>query len=790
MGSGVRRAIGAILIIASAFFTGGTSLLLALGGTVLNISGQRSAAKAQQRKRRDEANRADAQTITVQGGTQPAVTGYGETIMGGVQVDYRTINNEANETYDFYQLIAHCHRKGGIQGITGYYLDDSYVAYPSSFELGSTSTARGYQHHGVPRGTWSPRNWGFRFSNKAGDGVLAIHWRDGAQTTAIPEFAARFAEYGDEDIGTDVCYSVLVGKLRGGDESNNTKSIINNGSVRVRPVIKLNLVYDPRKDSTRTMAKDGFVGSGTHRLTDMATWEWSDNPVLAVVDYIYSYSDLRVRTDPQPESYTTRIDARFHWLSIVTAANICDEMVDIPGGKKEKRYRCDVLLDLGYSTRHRENIAKILSSFAGKLVRIGGRFHVFAPQAVAADPALSFTQSDVAGDYQLISNLPISQRYNTIGGRIYDRDKNWNPTDVPARTSAQAIARDGVIELDLDGSAVTRSTQMQRLCQFGINQLSLQEQFDGLLNWKGLRVEPETPFTLNLPEFGAAKKFRAISTTIIHEDAPMGITGIEDEDDVYADMAASDYHIVTAAGDVTIAEAKPFAPTAFSAKGVSNGISWSWTEPTIYDEIVLYTSTTVNWSDAVEVWRGRATEFTEELAGGVTKYGWVRAIGENGKLSNRTPDDDISSVSATSSDAGGITIGAIPAGAPCPPANEGSVGDRWVTTSGKVFRKGDDPWGVTIPDDIGVDGVDGVLLLHTYTPPTGHGQYYYPSPPKPRLADGIVDMTPAYLHGIDIEPPAGMGDNALHIVANPEGDPDTARDLKSCLLYTSPSPRD
>lgn len=357
MGARARQIIGAILIVAS-YFVGGIYIqaALAIAGAGVTVSGQRQAVKSQQRRAREEANRASSQTITVQGGTQSAVTIYGETIVGGVQVDYRPINNEATETYDGYQLIAHAHRKGGVESLTGYYLDDSWIPYPASWESGSTSTARGYQHFGSPTGIWSPRNWGFRFSPATNDSCVAMHWRDGSQTTAIPEFTSRFADYSASDIGRDNCYSVWVWKLRGGEEGSNTKAIVGNGTARIKAVIKGNRIYDPRKDGTRTMAKDGFVGTGTHRLTDMSTWEWSDNPALAVVDYVYSYSNLRVRTDPAIESYTTRIDDRFNWESVVTAANYCDAMVAIPGGAMEKRYRCDAVIDIGYGATDRDNI--------------------------------------------------------------------------------------------------------------------------------------------------------------------------------------------------------------------------------------------------------------------------------------------------------------------------------------------------------------------------------------------------------------------------------------------------
>ena len=183
-----------------------------------------------------------------------------------------------------------------------------------------------------------------------------------------------------------------------------------------------------------------------------------------------------------------------------------------------------MILDLGYGVTDAQNLRKILSSFGGKFIKIGDKFHLFAMRAIAAPGSLAYTRSDIAGNYRIVSNDRIDERYNTVGGSYLDRDRAWTQVDSPVRTDAQAVARDGIIELDLDGSAVTRGTQMQRLSHIAVKQLALQEVLSGLMSWKGLRLQPETTFTVDLPEFGGPKKFRVISTTIIHQDAPMAVS--------------------------------------------------------------------------------------------------------------------------------------------------------------------------------------------------------------------------------------------------------------------------
>lgn len=50
------------------------------------------------------------------------------------------------------------------------------------------------------------------------------------------------------------------------------------GFPRLEAIVKGRRVYDPRKDSTNG-------GNGTHRRTNPATWEWSDNPTLCFADF-------------------------------------------------------------------------------------------------------------------------------------------------------------------------------------------------------------------------------------------------------------------------------------------------------------------------------------------------------------------------------------------------------------------------------------------------------------------------------------------------------------------------
>ena len=761
MGSRVRKAVGGALLLTSLFFPPlslwGTAL--ALAGSALTISGQRRSAKS---KAKAAAQHVRGQTVTQRGAATGAVAVYGETIVGGAVAEFRTSNDDANKAYDAHLLIAHAFRRGGIEGLGGFFLDDQWIPYPGAWEGGLSTNARGAAHGGVPTGKYSPRNWGFRFSATAGDGAVAMRFGDGARTGGPPFLVDAFADWTAADQGLDVVWSEWLFKLRG-----STKDLFGGGPPRVRAVLKGCRVYDPRKDSTATIAGAGGKGAGSHRLDDRSTWEWSDNPALCWADYAYEHSHLRFelrhpvwaagadygqgavvrtldaaggsetwwrakaahesaaadRTAAATATAAARLDAarwnelphyaprdstRVDWPSVATAADRCDALVPVPGGRTEKRWRCDCALPLGHGgDLHRANMTALLASMGGQALRIGDTWHVLAPGTATAGP--TFGAASI-GEYQLRSNLPASERANTVGGRFASRDHGWEVIDTPARRDRQAVERDGETALDIPGQAVTRNTQMQRLAALALKRQALQETFTGLLDWSGIQLQPDAGFTLDLPVFDAPKRFRAESITLMHSDAPVSVTAVEDEDDVYDDLPAADYHSVAADGAVTFASDAPFAPTAFSATGVDGAVLWKWTPPPLYAEVVLYTSATADWDDAAEAWRGRASEARVASTPGETRWGWARAVGANGRESARTPDDDVSSVSAAAVGAAAPIYEALADGA-CPPADRGEHGQLWIAPDGRVFEHRS-VFAVPPPDQDGitVDGVDGVLF--------------------------------------------------------------------------------
>ena len=179
----------------------------------------------------------------------------------------------------------------------------------------------------------------------------------GSQTTAdavlVAAFAAQGITYTDTLAG--YAYSVLAMPTRSFD-----------GQLNVSGRLYGRKVYDPRKDSTAG-------GSGSHRLADPTTWEWTDNPSLCLADWCAS--TLYGAGDP------------VLWSSVGAAADANDALVGSPSEKRR-------LLGVTFS---RDGVsvgstAEALRTYAGCwLVPTGSGLRLL-PDADAA-PAASYSHA-------------------------------------------------------------------------------------------------------------------------------------------------------------------------------------------------------------------------------------------------------------------------------------------------------------------------------------------------------------------------------------------------------------
>ena len=278
------------------------------------------------------------------------------------------------------------------------------------------------------------------------------------------DYATDFSQWGSDKKGQGVAYVVERFWF---DKSNPAYQ----GEPNTQYLVKGRSLYDPRKDGTIS----GQTGS--HRDDDATTWEFSDNPALALLDYLTNTE--YGRGVPYDE-----IDM----ASFISSANKCDTYVDIParatnttGGalsvydphfgltfniasgavlpfyrdgqittgtyaNKQKRFRLNMAIDNGKEVL--DNVQEILKTFRGNLHHINGKYAVHMDDV--ASSVLSLNDDDIIGGLK-IQQGDRKQRVNRMtvkflnANKHYKKDQvSWPPLDTDSNSQYQTyLTEDG-----------------------------------------------------------------------------------------------------------------------------------------------------------------------------------------------------------------------------------------------------------------------------------------------------------------------------------------------------------
>ncbi len=227
------------------------------------------------------------------------------------------------------------------------------------------------------------------------------------------------------------------------------------GEPQTRYKVNGRALYDPRKDSTSSVYDSG-LGVSSHRATTSSTWEYSDNPVLALLDYMRS------------EEYGRGLDISVIDLaSIAASADKCDVLVDVPQvlsndtgstvtyydpetgevftvpmsgilpyyrpgqdttgsfANKQKRFRINMAVDPAKEIL--DNIQEILNVFRGNLSYANGKYLVH--MADVATPVLTLGDDDIIGGLK-IAHGDRSQRMNRATVKFINSNKQHKTDQV------------------------------------------------------------------------------------------------------------------------------------------------------------------------------------------------------------------------------------------------------------------------------------------------------------------------------------------------------------------------
>ncbi|MFN3231683.1 MAG: phage tail protein [Alphaproteobacteria bacterium] len=346
-------------------------------------------------------------------------------------------------------------------------------------------------------------------------------------------------------------------------------------------VIRGRKIYDPRLDSTVA------GGSGTHRAGDPATWTWSQNPVLCLLDYMRD--DLLGPAIPF---------GAFDMPNLIASANICDELVSTKDGGLIKRYTINGIINSQLS--HGDVIELMTRSMAGTLTYSGGVFRVHP--GTYSNTTSSFDEDDILS----LEYTPAPSRrelVNAAKGRFADTSQAYQPADYPPQTNAAYETQDGGERfwLDLDLVFTHDHREAQRIAKLALESARHGGVAAMRVNLKGLAVRAWDTVTVTHENYGWSNKvFRVIGWKLNppsgESDDNQGFTvdlSLKEESSaIYAWNPASDEgDYVADPGNVSMVTLDLSAPTGLTATAVTfNGndgsrqpaIKVTWDPPPVW----------------------------------------------------------------------------------------------------------------------------------------------------------------------------------------------------------------
>lgn len=316
---------------------------------------------------------------------------------------------------------------------------------------------------------------------------LWVWFRTGEETSAaFPDIASLSS-----------AWNAKTRKLRGIPSIGIRIKITEKVDGRIQPLaqIKGGKWYDPRLDSTVP------GGSGSHRINDPATWEWTENPKLAELAYLIGglVNGTRIFGMGKPAA---AIDVE----NFASEANICEEQIGVVGGGTIDRYTCNGILIPSQS--HKNNLQQLLSASAGTMDASGGIYRTFAASWRAS--AMTLSESDIDGAPTGIQlQIDQSKEINVIGGSYAEPDENWVVKEYPELTDSASIANFGENSKKLDLPFTTDHRIAQRIAKIQLKRLNAKRAFNANYWLRAVSLQPGDIVTQTYARYGfTAETFR------------------------------------------------------------------------------------------------------------------------------------------------------------------------------------------------------------------------------------------------------------------------------------------
>lgn len=344
--------------------------------------------------------------------------------------------------------------------------------------------------------------------------------------------------------------------------------------------------YDPRLD-----ASPGAAPTNTSFIV------WGSNPALCLADYLMS--DLG-------GSYAS---ADIDWDTVVTAANYCDALVNIPNSLTQKRYTCNGVL---FATEEfTENVKALVDSMLGRVIFRDGKWRMFAGSWQT--PTFTVLKEDWISGLSIRFEQGKKKRFNQMHVWFVDPDREWQRMECMPRTNLTYRTADGeeLLTAETEQLLCTNQIEAQRKGEFLLRQSRNQITVAGRLPPRFQNIALWDTGTIVFDHLGwASKTFRAVGIDM-NPDGSMDCVFAEEQSGDWTDLDATDYNSLSdsllPAPNATL----PTEPTSFTATPQVNGtILFSWGRPIVQpagtEFQIIRSTNSANAAVGTVMWRGVA----------------------------------------------------------------------------------------------------------------------------------------------------------------------------------------
>lgn len=201
---------------------------------------------------------------------------------------------------------------------------------------------------------------------------------------------------------------------------------------------KARLLYDPRKDST-------VGGSGSHRANDSTTWEWSDSPALATIDWIRDpYFGMRGTIN--------------NWDPWVDAANDCDVLL---AGMKRHRINLAFMRE----ATHAQILETLRGHFRATVFPRDGGW-ICARDKVKS---VAYSWNEHNSRPSKIERLKPGESQNRVVINYVDPNKDYNTVPMPAETAGVKNGTEDIREVVIELNGIDNPGEAYRAAVYELN---------------------------------------------------------------------------------------------------------------------------------------------------------------------------------------------------------------------------------------------------------------------------------------------------------------------------------